>query len=87
VSFFEDGTYGLQANDGRFLSASSELKVKADATCKFILTFEFKQRMFAFRTPGPKEKASESKHACVRAYVCVCVCVCVCVSVCLCVCV
>lgn len=57
VAFFEEGQYALQANDGRYLSSSSELKAQADDSCKFILTFEFKQRMFAFRTAGPKDKA------------------------------
>lgn len=37
LNFFEEGKYGLQTSDGRFLSASGELKRAADETCKFVL--------------------------------------------------
>lgn len=37
--FFEDGTYGLQACNGRWLSASGVLKDEPSADCRFTLEF------------------------------------------------
>lgn len=37
LHFFEEGKYGLQTCDARFLSSTGELKKTPDATCKFTL--------------------------------------------------
>jgi len=55
---FIDGKYAIQANDGRYLSGSSELKARVEDSCKFILDFDFKQRMFAFRAAGKPKKSA-----------------------------
>jgi len=52
ICFFDDGKYALQANDGRFLSETSELKGRVDESCKF--TLDFVQQMVAFRSSTNK---------------------------------
>lgn len=37
IHFFDEGKYGLVACDGRYLSASGQLKTKPDESCKFVL--------------------------------------------------
>jgi len=39
LKFFEDGSYGLEASNGQYLSAAGPLKAEADASCKFALVF------------------------------------------------
>lgn len=48
VSFLADGKYALAANNGLFLSETSELKANIDDSCKF--TIDFFQQMVAFRS-------------------------------------
>ena len=45
--FFPEGRYALQADDGRFLSETGDLKIHVDGTCKF--TLDFKNQQVAFR--------------------------------------
>lgn len=52
LAFFEEGKYGLETDDGRWLSETSELKAKVDESCKF--TLEFFQQQVAFRSSSNK---------------------------------
>jgi len=50
--FFEEGKYGLEADNGTYLSETSELKAQPDESCKF--TLEFFQQMVAFKSKSNK---------------------------------
>jgi len=52
VIFLESGKYALQADNGKYLSDSSELKPVIDSSCSF--TIDFFQKMVAFRSSSNK---------------------------------
>jgi len=53
IVYFEDGKYALETDDGRFLSATSDLKLAIDETCKFTLEF-YENNMIAFKCHNSK---------------------------------
>lgn len=54
--FFPEGSYGIQASNGLFLSASGALKGDADDSCKFVL--EIRGSQYAFKCPGGRYLSS-----------------------------
>lgn len=53
IVYHEDGKYSLETDDGRFLSATSDLKPVADESCKFTLEF-YENNMVAFKCSNGK---------------------------------
>lgn len=48
IVYHDDGKYSLETDDGRFLSATSDLKAAVDDSCKFTLEF-YENNMVAFK--------------------------------------